>query len=111
MHDCHPASLPTSLLSNPCSSRLIHRRVELMYFLQRCIIVVCDKVIFDWKETIHTSVIYDDDGRLDYLHHLTIPATVHTDQYALEQADFFFVSMCRQKLCLYLKFLPHQLHW
>src|SRR5690242_16548973 len=63
-----------------------------MYSLPHYIIVVCDMVIFDWMETIHTDVIYDDDGHLDCPHHLTIPAVARIDQCASAQAgcDFCF---------------------
>jgi hypothetical protein len=40
-------------------------------------------VIFDWMETIHTDVIYDDDGHWAYLHHLTIPAVARIDQICI----------------------------
>src|SRR5688572_5687737 len=61
MHDYHPAVLPTSLLSNPCSNLLIHRPDGSVLFLQRCIIAVCGMAIFDWKETSHRDEKYGDD--------------------------------------------------
>ena len=73
--------------------------------------MACDTVKFNWMETVHTNVIYVDDGRLDCPHHLTIPAVARIDQYASAQACCVFVSMYQQMLHLYLKFLLHQLYW